>query len=224
MKKKTSTLFNRTNYKTHPARCLTRWSATIFAYAVIMIGLFWAQNAWVALFGFHFVMVTSLLIARPNTPFSVLFKSNHPNWVIVNAILGSSSGVALYLLWPYLGIAESVPTQLETMGLTILTWPAFIVYFSLINPFIEEYFWRIYLGSETKRFYLSDAIYAGYHGLVLFGKTSWLIIALVVSALAFAGWLWRQIAREDSGLLAPVAGHMAADLTILATVYRMCTL
>jgi len=37
--------------------------------------------------------------------------------------------------------------------------------------------------------------------------------------LILAGWFWRQIAREDQGLLAPVLGHMAADFTILMAVY-----
>jgi hypothetical protein len=39
--------------------------------------------------------------------------------------------------------------------------------------------------------------------------------------LVLAGWFWRQLARVDEGLLAPVLGHMAADFTILMAVYRM---
>ena len=33
------------------------------------------------------------------------------------------------------------------------------------------------------------------------------------------GWFWRQISREDEGLLAAVLGHMAADFSILFAVY-----
>jgi hypothetical protein len=40
-----------------------------------------------------------------------------------------------------------------------------------------------------------------------------------LAVLVVAGWFWRQIFREDKGLLAPVLGHMAADLTILLVVY-----
>ena len=69
--------------------------------------------------------------------------------------------------------------------------------------------------------YPSDFLYAGFHGLVLMGKvqTGAVVYSLVV--LVLAGWFWRQIARADEGLLAPVLGHMAADFTILMAVYRM---
>ena len=57
------------------------------------------------------------------------------------------------------------------MGLSSSTsWLLFIAYFSLVNPFIEEYFWRGVLGSNTKKFYIGDLVYAGYHALVLWGK------------------------------------------------------
>jgi hypothetical protein len=46
-----------------------------------------------------------------------------------------------------------------------------------------------------------------------------IVYSLIV--LVLAGWFWRQLARIDGGLLAPVLGHMAADFTILMAVYRM---
>ncbi|HEX5808781.1 MAG TPA: hypothetical protein VFY25_08965 [Anaerolineales bacterium] len=45
-----------------------------------------------------------------------------------------------------------------------------------------------------------------------------IVYSLIV--LVAAGWFWRQLARIDEGLLAPVLGHMAADLTILLAVYQ----
>jgi hypothetical protein len=46
------------------------------------------------------------------------------------------------------------------------------------------------------------------------------VFAVII--LTSAGWLWRQIAREDDGLLAAVLGHMAADFSILMVIYWMC--
>ncbi len=92
-------------------------------------------------------------------------------------------------------------------------------YFSLINPLLEEYFWRAFLGSDTKGFYIGDLLYAGYHALVLINKVSYFTIIFSIACLTFVGWLWRKIKREDDGLLAPVLGHMAADISILTAVY-----
>lgn len=198
-----------------------KWLTPILPYLAVVIGLFWFHNGWVALFGFHLGILISLLLAKPELPIKILFKSNHIQWVVLSVILCGSSGVSLYFLRNSFGIVNDLPTQLESFGLTRATWPLFIAYFGFINPLLEEYFWRGYLGSPTKSLFPSDFAYAGFHGLILMGKmqTSAIICSLIV--LILAGWLWRQIAREDQGLLAPTLGHMAADFTILLAVYQM---
>ena len=45
------------------------------------------------------------------------------------------------------------------------------------------------------------------------------MIVYSIAVLILAGWFWRQIARADGGLRAPVLGHMAADFSILTAVY-----
>jgi hypothetical protein len=198
-----------------------KWLTAILPYLTVGLGLFWFHNAWVALLGFHLGIVISLWLGKPNTPLNILFKSSDIRWVILNVILCGSSGISLYFLRPYFGVINDLPARVEAFGLTGTTWPLFIAYFTFVNPFIEEYYWRDYLGSPTKRLFLSDFAYAGFHGLVLIGKmqTSAILYSLIV--LTLAGWLWRQIARQDRGLLAPVLGHMAADFTILMAVYLM---
>ncbi len=53
--------------------------------------------------------------------------------------------------------------------------------------------------------------------------SQFLLVFVVPAILVLAGWLWRQLAREDGGLLAPVLGHMAADFTILMAIYRIAS-
>lgn len=201
-----------------------KWLLPILPYIAVVAGVHLFNNAWIAMLGFHASILIMLAIVRPNIPVGVLFKSKSPKWILISVLVCSTSGIALYLLWNMFAIAPDLPAQLGTMGLSSSTsWLAFIAYFSLINPLIEEYFWRGYLGSDSKKLYPGDAVYAGFHALVLWGKVHPLIILLALIILTSVGWFWRQISREDEGLLAAVLGHMAADFSILFAVYLICT-
>lgn len=198
-----------------------KWTAPLLAYLAVGMGLFVFQSAWGTLLGFHAAIVVSLLIAKPDIPIKSLLTSRNIKWIFLSILLCGGSGVSLYFMWDFFGFTSDFPAQIAALGLNSSNWPLFIAYFAFINPFIEEYFWRGYLGSKTKSLHISDFLYAGFHALVLINKVQTESIVFGVSVLVFAGWLWRQIAREDGGLLAPALGHMAADLTILVTVYKM---
>ncbi len=193
--------------------------APSLAYLAVSVGLFQFHSAWGALIGFHTAIVASLLIARPHIPIRTLFINHNFKYVLLSVLLCGSSGISLYFLWDWFGAASDLPKQMQALGLNQASWIAFITYFALVNPWIEEYFWRGYLGSNTHHLYISDFLYAGFHGLVLLHKVQTASIFFALTALVLAGWFWRQIVREDGGLLAPVLGHMAADLTILLAVY-----
>jgi len=200
-----------------------KWLAPILPYLAIWAGLFLFKNAWLTLIGFHVAILIALAVARPSLPINILFKSKSAKWILVSALVCSTSGIGLYFLWDIFGIVPNLPMRLESIGLNSASWFAFIAYFSLVNPFIEEYFWRGFLGSDSKKLRVGDAIFAGYHALVLWGRAHPLSILFAVIILTSAGWIWRQISREDGGLLAAVLGHMVADFSILMTIYWMCT-
>jgi membrane protease YdiL (CAAX protease family) len=197
--------------------------APLLAYLSVGLGLFVFHSAWGALLGFHAAILGSLLIAKPGIPASILTKSTNVRWIFSSLLLTGTSGIALFLLWDRFRVADDLPAQLASLGLTSSTWVPFITYFTAVNPFLEEYFWRGYLGDPAGNPYSSDFLYAGFHSLILIGRVPPGSILFALIMLTLAGWFWRQIAREDRGLLAPVLGHMAADLSILMTVYRMTT-
>jgi len=200
-----------------------KWIAPLSAYLAVGLGLFVFHSAWGALLGFHAAIIASLIIARPNLPVGILLKNTHKKWIVLSLILTGTSGIILYVLWGWFRVADNLPAQLEALGLTRSTWPAFIAYFAVVNPFVEEYFWRGYLAHPTQGLYGSDLAYAGFHALILIGRVPINSIVFALFMLTLAGWFWRQIAREDRGLLSPVLGHMAADFTILLAVYTITT-
>ncbi|MFT3890429.1 MAG: CPBP family intramembrane metalloprotease [Anaerolineales bacterium] len=198
-----------------------KWIAPAMAYLAVGLGLFLFHNAFSALMGFHIAIILSLLIAKPKVPLSILWKSTNIKWTLLSILLCGSSGVMLYFTWDRFGPVSDLHSQVKGFDLNSSTWIPFIVYFTLVNPFVEEYFWRGYLGSDTKSLHISDFLYSGFHGLILFGKVRPSSILLSLTLLVLVGWFWRQLYREDKGLLAPVLGHMAADFTILLAVYNM---
>jgi len=195
-----------------------KWLAPILPYLAVWAGLFLFQSAWFSLLGFHAAILLTLAIARPNIPISILFQSKNPKWILASALLGGLSGVGLYFLWDMFGIASDLPAQLQSIGLTPASWIVFIAYFTIANPFIEEYFWRAHLGSEVKGLHLGDFVFAGYHAIILLDKVRLPAIAFALTCLILIGWFWRQTRREDEGLLAAALGHMTADFMILACV------
>jgi len=198
-----------------------KWVAVLLAYLTVGIGMLVFHSAWGALLGFHAAIILSLLITKPDVPIRILFTSTNKKWIFINILLCGSSGVALYFLWDTFRFANNFSQQVEALGLNASNWPIFIAYFVLVNPFLEEYFWRGYLGNESKSPQTSDFLFAGYHTLIVINKLHIFSITYALFVLLVAGWFWRQTTREDGGLLAPVLGHMAADLTILVTVYIM---
>jgi hypothetical protein len=196
-----------------------KWFTPLLPYLAVAIGIFWVRNALVALLSFHIAIILSILLARSQVSVSILLKSKDIRWVILNLLVCGSSGVSLYFFWSYFEVIGDISAHIESFGLTSATWPIFITYFVLVNPLVEEYFWRGYLGSPTRHLHPSDFLYAGFHGLILMGKIQTAAILCSLIVLVLAGWFWRQIARADDGLLAPVLGHMAADFTILMAIY-----
>ena len=133
-----------------------KWLTTILPYLAVGIGLFWIQPALIAVLCFHFAIILSLILARSPIPLKVLFKSRSTQWVILSILLCGSSGIFLYFFWSSFEVVSDLSVQIESLGLTGSTWSLFITYFVFINPLVEEYFWRGYLGSTTKSPHPSD--------------------------------------------------------------------
>lgn len=192
--------------------------SALLPYAAIWLGMHVFHSAWAAILLFHAVILLIIAVSRTKPPLKELVRSSGNRWLFVSVIIGTCSGIALFLLWPLLSVPADIGTYLNGIGLTAYSWPFFIIYYVLMNPFIEEYYWRGWMGSGSKRPVLTDALFGGYHVIVLAPNIgiAWLIPVFVL--LSGAGWYWRQTRRVTAGLLTPILSHMAADITIILTI------
>ncbi len=178
-------------------------------------------GAWVALLGFHLALGIALLLNLRALP-ARIFAPVSPVLFLPMACAGLLGGVGVWVLWPFIGIIDHYHTNLTTLGMMTdaFSWPLFIAYFSLINPVIEEAFWRHLLTSPARGPALVDFIFGGFHLmiLILFVDPFWLVLAFLI--LATTSWCWRTITRLTGSLLPAIIFHIAADLSIVWVVYQ----
>ena len=188
------------------------------AYVFIGAGMHGFRNGWLAILGLHLVMGVVLLGTRSGrSEIRQLARGWHGLLFAGIALAGALAGVLIYFLWFVARIPElSMVGALSRVGLVDRSWLAFAVYYSLVNPWLEEGFWRGWLGSRSKLPDASDVAYAGYHLVVmaLFVTWPWILVSFVI--LVGAGWMWRQAAAKRDGLLIPALAHFIADASIIA--------
>jgi uncharacterized protein len=184
-------------------------------------GLYVANNIWVAMLGYHLFAVLILLGEKQVRQVRRIFSGGTIEGIMLWSFFALASGGAIYLLGLILNISDVLRDGLLQMGLSGNGWLFFIVYYSLVNPVIEEVYWRGFLGSESKGLTWSDIGYAGYHPLVFlkFLPVPWAIFEFVV--LAAVAWFWRGIVKKHGGLRIPFAMHLSADLSIAAAIWLL---
>jgi hypothetical protein len=207
--------------ESQPSLFLKLILAPIIPYITVGIGLLVLHNVWIAMLGYHAGMVIILLLSGSKFDFKLILKSTNKRITLIAVGFGAAGGILMYILWPLLAVPADIGIYLKTVGLTTFSWPFFLAYFILINPWIEEYYWRGFLGSNLKRPVVNDMFFAGYHILVLMGKIEvlWLVICFV--CLIAGAWFWRQSDRWSQGLLSSTTSHIAADCTIMFAIFMM---
>jgi hypothetical protein len=182
------------------------------------------HSAWLATGGYHLGMAIGLGLARwpirrPN------LRWRRPVQLLVGFSCLSSllAGLLIVALWPWLVEWPNLTLEpfLSAWGLTAHRWSSFGWYFCLVNPWLEEIYWRDWLGHTPARTWETAAWFAGYHGLVLLPLLHWEWIGLVLVILTITGWWWSQLVKLGSGLAGPVLCHLAADVSIILALNEL---
>lgn len=197
----------------------------ILPYAGLLGGLFLLDSGWAAILGYHAAMCLVLTLANGWSGLRSVLEGARPVWMAVLAVIYGLGGVLIWILWPFIKLdGLELAAGLEAVGLSGGAWLAFIAYYSLVNPLLEEVYWRKLWGQDTRWPAASDFLYAGYHCFVLSLFVKWPWIVLAGSILVAAGWMWRQVARRTSGLAVPMVSHFVADASIIAAAYLLVRL
>lgn len=189
-------------------------------YLAFGIGLLLLHNAWIALAAFHGSIITALVVHRDRWSLKALWRGGR---LLYLPIIGLS--VLLFGLWlssfagQHSGYGNELLKMLASVhlkGSTALYGLA--IYVCLVNPILEEAFWRGLFVSRHRRITLSDLAYGCFHFLVFLPFMYVSYAAAAATFLVAMGYLWRQIANRSQGLALPVAWHALGDVAIVTTV------
>ena len=201
---------------------IRKTTAPLIPYITIGIGLLVLHNAWVAMLGYHVGIAVVMAWSKYRPGLKQVYKGKGVWIPLIGGLGGVGSGVLLNLLWPALSIPHNINAYINSVGLNARTWPIFIGYFIIVNPLLEEYFWRGFLNSTARMPVLNDLLFAGYHLMAFAGHIATVWLIAIFLGLVAGAWAWRQINRNNIGLLASTVSHLAADIIIILTIYHFC--
>lgn len=193
--------------------------SVIVPYVAVLIGLYILKNAWITIGLYHLGITVFLIADDRNRLRKRVCTGWNPIMAAVGVVMSAMIFPIIFFFWGYMQL-ENMPldSALANFGLYGTSWFFFMIYFSTMQPFLEELYWRGYLEDNHKYFSWTDFAFAGYHVFVLafFIKLPWLILLfIVVSATA---WGWRRTAHKFKGLAIPLLSHTATDVSIIAVV------
>lgn len=194
--------------------------APTLPFIAILIGLYEFESAWLAVILYHAGIIFYIVKYKQNL--DTLLRGWNSLFGISLISAGALSGIALYLLWPFVHLQEfNFSANLAAFGLSGYSWHLFFVYSILVHPVLEELLWRGVLVGNNKYPSWYDVWFATYHILVLvrFVKIPWLILFFVI--LAFMAGLWRYLALKYKGLIIPYTSHLVAYASIFSAVYMI---
>ena len=194
--------------------------SALVPYIAVLIGLYILKNAWIAI-GLYHLGITVFLITGDR---SRLLKKVCMGWnsiaVVVSIVMSVMIFPIIFFFWRFMQLEKvSLNSALTNFGLQGTSWFFFMIYFSTVQPLLEELYWRGYLGCGQKSFSWTDFTFAGYHILILawFIKLPWLVVAFIV--LITVAYIWRFLASKFEGLAVPLLSHIVADISIIVVIH-----
>lgn len=198
---------------------LRRFSPAIPYFAVI-IGLYLLHNAWITIVLYHLGVLIVLGMGKDWRAVRELLLGFQAWVLLLILLLSLTGGIFTYFAWPFFGL-PGLAERLAQLGLTVGSLPWFLLFFTLVNPLLEELFWRGFHGNSASHPLWIDVWFAGYHLPVLAFFVHWYWLPLVLFGLIIISWTWRVLRFRLGGLGVQWLSHITADAAVAIAVMQI---
>jgi membrane protease YdiL (CAAX protease family) len=158
-------------------------------------------------------------------------KSNLKTGLSAGLITGIMFFLLIYLFFHFFGASfmsrENVNSFLGSIGYKKTMLIPLVLYFIFFNSVVEELFWRGFIYSYFRKNFgpILSGLWASFFFIQYHFLTIWLIFspvaAFVFTPVLFgASVFWCSLRERLESVYAPIAGHLLADLAIIAVYYR----
>ena len=190
-------------------------------YLAVLLGLFYFKNAFVSILLYH-VLLLSCIIAINGTKAIQLLISGFDRKLAFLCLGGLLPTIVILMVWPIAKVESvDIADLFELVGLSKIAFCIFTLYACLVNPFLEESFWRGCFQPTLKRPAFIDLLFGGYHAIIVIPALKLPFVILTFALLACVSWIFRNIYRLAGGLAIPLVIHIIADIAILAAVWKL---
>lgn len=189
-------------------------------YLAVFAGLYHFRSAWIALGIYYAGITAAILLNQPRRLLRQAFRGFRIRWAFDSALLCFCVCPLILLRWPHTKLPEvNLVGLLETYGLEHLSGILFAVFALLVNPLLEELFWRGLFILNPRRPAFADIFFAGFHFFILILAIELPHAVLGTIVLAGFSWAMRAIRARLGGLAVPVGAHLAADAGIVLAIF-----
>jgi len=202
--------------------------AWLLAPSVIVgVAMLLGHHGWLAMLGFHACMIVALIAHRRRLDWRRMLHPPRPATLVINVVAAMLvMAIFSWALFAYANRHGDYGSILDR-GLSAFAVPGntrllFAIELCLLNPLLEELFWRGLFFSDRKRPAATDVCYAAFHffALVPFMPVIQAVVGTV--GLVGVGYSLRQMARHnDRSLLIPLLWHALGDIAIVVAIARL---
>ncbi len=177
--------------------------------------------------GFHGCMIAALIVHRRRLDWGRLLRPPCATTLLAN--FAAAALLMILFSWALVAYAERHGSYGDVLdrGLTAFAVPEntrllFAIELCLLNPLLEELFWRGLFFSDRTRPAATDFCYAAFHFFALIPFMPALQATIGTIGLVGVGYSLRQMAKRNGGsLVIPLLWHALGDVAIVVAIARL---